>query len=62
MVYLPISLIFQYEQKSRTLISIDNNEEFENKIKELVKIKDSNLNERYELLINILKKYLKEEL
>ena len=53
---------FQYEQKSRTLISIDNNEEFENKIKELVKIKDSNLNERYELLINILKNYLKEEL
>ena len=53
---------FQYEQKSRTLISIDNNEEFENKIKELVKIKDSNLNERYELLIDILKNYLKEEL
>ena len=53
---------FQYEQKSQTLISIDNNEEFENKIKELVKIKDSNLNERYELLIDILKNYLKEEL
>jgi len=53
---------FQYEQKSQTSINIDNNEEFENKIKELVKIKDSNLNERYELLIDILKNYLKEEL
>ena len=53
---------FQYEQKSQTPIIIVNNEEFENKIKELVKIKDSNLNERYELLINILKNYLKEEL
>ena len=53
---------FQYEQKSQTLISIDNNEEFENKIKKLVKIKDSNLKERYELLIDILKNYLKEEL
>ena len=53
---------FQYELKSQTSINIDHYEEFENKIKELAKIKDSNLNERYELLINIIKNYLKEEL
>ena len=53
---------FQYDQTSESPIIIDNNEEFGNKIKKLGQIKDSNLNERYELLVDILKNDLKEEL
>ena len=53
---------FQYEKKKEYNIIIDNKERFEKKIEELGKIKDSNLNEKYELLVNILKNDLKEDL
>ena len=52
----------QYEQEGEpTNIIIKKYEEFKKKI-ELYKNEDSNLNEKYELLCDILKKFLKEEL
>ena len=52
----------QYEQEGEsTDIIIENYEEFKKKI-ELYKNKDSNLNQKYELLCDILKNFLKEEL
>ena len=53
---------FQYVKINESHIIIDNKEKFEKKIEELGKIKDSNLNEKYELLVNILKNDLKEDL
>ena len=52
---------FQYEKKEESTIIIENDEELKKKI-ELYKNKDSNLNQKYELLCDILKNFLKEEL
>ena len=53
---------FQYENQSQSSINIQNKEEFKKKIEKLGKIEDSNLNKKYELLIDILNKDLEEDL